>query len=110
MIIATSMKIRRYNDQHSTCIPVIPIVAGLHSTAQTLSIQPLKPVLLIVAKREKQLSLNTDSCRFLILTLFNAADDRQTLSRTLDRLVEECGLDPPTDSLLDMLVPLPKTA
>ncbi len=27
-----------------------------------------------------------------------------------DRLVEECGLDPPTNSRLDKLVPLPKTA
>ena len=27
-----------------------------------------------------------------------------------DRLVTECGLDPPTDSRLDKLVPLPKTA
>ena len=52
------MKIRSYNDQRSTRIPVIPIVTGLKFSAQTLRIQPLKPVLLIVANREKQLSLN----------------------------------------------------
>ena len=59
MIIVTSIKIRSYNDQHSTRIPVIPIVVGLKSSAQMLRLQPLKPVLLIVANREKQLSLNS---------------------------------------------------
>ncbi len=52
------MKIRSYNDQHSTRISLIPIVAELKSCDQTLRLQPLKPVLLIVANREKQLSLN----------------------------------------------------
>ncbi len=58
------MKIRSYNDQHSTRISLIPIVAGLKSCAQTLRLQPLKPVLLIVADREKQLSLNTWEAAF----------------------------------------------